>query len=152
MSTLHPDRFFHTGIVVADIDVAMAELSRSLGVTWKGGWPAVHHLHYFGADQDVELRIAFSVQGPPHVELIEAKEDTLWPPESYGTHHLCYWSDDAVGDGAGLEAVGYERLSGIPGVGGGYFRSPSGVTVELLTADYHQRLVSWLQRPSTSSA
>lgn len=152
MSPLHPDRFFHTGIVVADIDLAMAELSRSLGVTWKGGWPAVHHLHYFGADHDVELRIAFSIQGPPHLELIEAKDDTLWPHGSYGTHHLCYWSDDAAGDATALEAEGYERLSGIPGGTGGYFRSSCGVTVELLTAEYHQRLVDWLQRSARNSA
>jgi catechol 2,3-dioxygenase-like lactoylglutathione lyase family enzyme len=152
LPALHPARFFHTGIVVEDIDRAMAELSRSLGITWKGGWPAVHHLHYFGADHDDELRIAFSVQGPPYLELIEAKDGTLWQPGTSGTHHLCYWSEDAAGDGAELEADGYERLSGIPGVSGGYFRSPSGVTVEVLTAEYHQRLVGWLQRPPTSSA
>jgi catechol 2,3-dioxygenase-like lactoylglutathione lyase family enzyme len=149
---LHPSRLFHSGIVVADIDKAMAELSASHGLTWRGGRPSIHHLYYFDADQEPELRIAFCIEGPPHIELIEAKEGTIWPPKACGLHHLCYWSPEAEATASSLEAQGYQRLSGRPGSAGGYFRSPSGLVIEVLPEDYYQHLAGWLARPSSSRA
>lgn len=151
-AVLHPGRLFHTGLVVVDIERAMAELSGSLGVTWKGGWPAMHRLHYFGTGHEVELRIAFSVEGPPHIELIEAKEGTIWPPEECGLHHLCYWSPTPEASAEALEAQGYTRLMGEPGSAGGYFRGPAGLAVEVLTEQYHDQLAAWLARPARSRA
>jgi catechol 2,3-dioxygenase-like lactoylglutathione lyase family enzyme len=151
VSALDPSRLFHTSIVVADIDQAMRELSQSLGLTWRGGWPARHQLHYLGADHDVELRIAFSAEGPHYIELIEAKEGTPWSPDGIGTHHVCYWSPDALVASAELEALGYTREVGRPGAPSGYFLSPIGLRVEVLTADYYQHLITWITRPPKSA-
>jgi catechol 2,3-dioxygenase-like lactoylglutathione lyase family enzyme len=145
-SILHPARLFHSGLVVADIDMAMADLSASLGVRWKGGRPTVHHLHFDGTDVEIELRIAFTVHGPPHIELIEAKEGTIWPLAAVGLHHLCYWSPDAESAAASLEAQGYRRLMGQPGSRGGYFEGPTGLRVEILTQEYYEHLAAWLSR------
>lgn len=150
MSVLDPAHLFHTSIVVADIDQAMAELSQSLGLTWRGGWPAQHQLHYRGADHAVELRIAFSAQGPHYLELIEAKEGTPWSPAGIGTHHICYWASDALAASSELEALRYTREVGHPGAPSGYFLSPTGLRVEVLTEEYYQHLMAWITRHPNS--
>ena len=43
-TALHPAQLFHVGIVCRDIDATMAEMSANLGLTWKGGRPALHDL------------------------------------------------------------------------------------------------------------
>lgn len=145
-AVLHPDRLFHTGLVVEDLDAAMAGFTASLGLTWKGGWPATHKMVFDGVECEVELRIAFSLQGPPYVELIQAKEGTIWSPDVCGLHHLCYWSPEPLAAADLLQQHGYRRLSGLPESGGGYFLSPYGVRVEILVPEYYQRLLSWIER------
>jgi hypothetical protein len=146
---LHPGQLFHVGIVATDIDKAMAEMSVAQGVTWKGGRPVLMDLTLFGEDRSLEMRIAHTVQGPPHIELIQAAPNTPWDPARPGVHHLCYWSDLPGPICRSLEAAGYERLLGRPDADSGYFQSPGGMIVEIIGRELHDNLSTWLTRAKT---
>jgi hypothetical protein len=121
--------FFQVAIVVPDLEAAMDELSRTMGLTWgrirpssMGSW---------------EYRLAFSQQGPPHVELIEAPEDGPWQRDPDGKmriDHLQWWSADIDADTAKLEADG--ATVDVDGIALDhpfrYFLLPSGLRVELI--------------------
>jgi len=132
MTGLHPGQLFHVGVVAADLDRAMAEMSRNLGVTWQSGKPRLMDLCLYGEDRQVEMRIAHTVQGPPYLELIQSVPDSPWAEPSAGVHHLCYWSETAAEVCAALEAAGNRRVLGKPGADGGYFQSASGAIIEVI--------------------
>ena len=61
---------FHAGIVVRDLGLAMEELSQAAGLEWIdlgthtiGGWT---------------IHVVYSVDGPPHIELIEGPPGSPW--------------------------------------------------------------------------
>jgi hypothetical protein len=156
---LHPAQLFHIGVVAEDIDKAMAEMSQALGLTWKGGQPQTMSLCIFGEERRVEMRIAHSVQGPPHVELIQAIPDSPWAtPTAVGAHHLCYWSDRPQEAIAALKAAGATRALGKPDAASGYFRTPSGMYVEVIGPELRAQLSGWIRgeltrrRPSSPAA
>jgi hypothetical protein len=130
---LHPNQLFHVGVVAEDLDLAIGEMSRNLGLTWKGGRPAMMDLWLEDGPRRVEMRIAHSVQGPPHVEVIQAVPNSPWSaPKAPGVHHLCYWADDSAAVVAHLELSGNRRVLGKPGSESGYFLSPSGMYIEVI--------------------
>lgn len=144
---LHPANLFHIGVVAADIESTMQEMSETMDLRWQGGRPAKMNLHLYGEERSVEMRIAHSVEGPPHYELIEAVPDTPWvlpPGEIFCLHHICYWSDTAVSTCADLEASGLERIMGKPGSDGGYFRARNGRIVEILERTRYEGLRDWI--------
>ena len=123
---LHPSQLFHIGIVAADFDATLAEFSRAFGLRWRGGKPTVMDAWIDGKRRSIEMRIAHSVEGPPHHEVIAAVPDTPWDPTKSGVHHVCYWSDVAASICATLEATpGYRRVLGEVGSDSGYFLSPN---------------------------
>jgi len=145
VSGLHPSQLFHTGIVVEILDAGMAELGAALGLTWKGGRPVAMELQLYGEARTLTMRIAHSVQGPPHIELIQAIPDTPWAlPAAAGVHHLCYWAEDSTARCAALEQAGFARVMGEQGSASGYFLSPLGIYIEILERDHHAALSRWL--------
>lgn len=144
---LHPSRLFHIGVVADDIEKAMAEMSRSMGLTWKGGRSTTMDLVIDGEHRQIDMRIAHAVEGPPHIELIEARPGTPWsPPHGTGVHHVCYWSDNAAATCAALEQSGHRRILGPAGSAGGYFLSPAGMIIEIISAELHDHLSGWITR------
>jgi catechol 2,3-dioxygenase-like lactoylglutathione lyase family enzyme len=141
---LHPGRLFHVGIVTNDFDATLAELTATLGFAWKGGQARVMDLWLYGEPRQVEMRIAHSVQGPPHYEVIASVPDTPWDPAKAGVHHLCYWSDRSNEVCAALEAAGYRRVLGQAGSEAGYFISPDGRLTEIIGPTLHGQLSGWI--------
>ena len=97
-------RIYHVGIVVPDLEPAMAQLGETAGVTWG-------RVQRFTVDFDTpsgrrtfDQTFVLSLEGPPHIELLVRVEDSVW--ERTGLHHLGMWSDDVPGESAGLEAGG----------------------------------------------
>jgi hypothetical protein len=129
---LHPAQLFHVGVTAVDFEGAKAEMSRNLGVAWKGGRPTPMEIVLGDEARTIEMRIAHTVQGPPHIELIQCVPDTPWAEVSRGVHHLCYWSDDAVAACAALESAGARRVMGRAGSGGGYLRTEAGMLIEII--------------------
>jgi hypothetical protein len=119
--------FFHTAVVVPDLEKAMAELGSATGAQWL---PVQERPD----GQDV-IRVTFS-QVEPYVELIEGNTAGYWPTAE-GPHldHLAYWTDAFQAECAHLTAMGLDREAGGTSVWGGnwaYFRlRAAGIRIEL---------------------
>jgi hypothetical protein len=140
----------HVGAVVEHLETAMEIASRDLGVTWapvQEGAPVVRT----GAGEVVaeQLRFTYSVEGTPHLELIESRDARLWRPgPPGGLHHLGAFVEDLAAEsarviarGMGLEFGGGadERLEGFA-----YFLAPAGIRIELLDGRRRPDFERWL--------
>ena len=91
--------FFHVGIVVPDLEVAIVELGGAIGAEWSG--PLEREVGEW------VVRATFAQTPPPYVELIEALPGSVWEAAPGSPiHHLSYWSSDLDADGARLETSG----------------------------------------------
>jgi hypothetical protein len=114
-------KVFHWAIVVADFDASAKTLGRDLGYTFAdsivSGRPFVDS--ETGRADVCRLRVAYSRQGPPYLELIEILE----PGPAFTTadigriHHVGLWCDDVVAADADLAAGGrpYFRIQSATG-------------------------------------
>jgi len=135
---------FHVGIVVADVERAMAELGDLLGVTWCHPITGVasHHLHQgevvptMGTSTCAPQGAVYSRNGPPHLELIQQREGTVWAET--GLHHLGVWVDDFHETSADFEAKGcpLEAVASVAEDGtwiaGPYHRTDEGLRIEIV--------------------
>ena len=128
--------FFHYGTVVDNLDTAMSQMSKALGIGWRPitesemmpVWSATGAEHW-------SVRRAWSFDGPPYIELIDDCSGLTDEGGPLGRHHIGYWSEDVRADGARLEAAGCRRMLADPsGQGYAVYRSPAGVYLELITA------------------
>ena len=133
------DGFYHWGIVAEDFDATCEELGAVCSLTWAVPMKRRFELLQPSGVMEVEFRLTYSVEGPPHYEILEASPGTLWDPATAngGVHHLGFWSTDVTGDATRLIAAGYEcgataaTPDGKP-VGFSYHRLHSGLWVELV--------------------
>lgn len=128
------DRIHHVGIVVANLDAAIAEYAGTLGIT-----PVVRELM---ADQRVEAA-ALEV-GDSWIELIQPTDTEsgvarFLQRKGPGLHHVAYAVADIAATLAQLEASGVELIDHTPRVGlGGHRvafvhpRSLGGVLTEIV--------------------
>ncbi len=119
--------FWHSGIVVNDLEQAMSELEQSTGAQWLAPQER--------PDGDDVVRVCFS-QTAPYIELIEGNPGGLWPTTAGPrVDHLAYWTEDFKADCAHLDGMGLRREAGGASVWGGnwaYFRVPAiGIRLEL---------------------
>jgi catechol 2,3-dioxygenase-like lactoylglutathione lyase family enzyme len=121
--------FFQAGLLVQDLDAGMAELTTALGLRF--GEPKVRETAYG------PMRVVFSLDGPPYVELIEGPPGSPWETtRGSRLDHIGLWTDDLGADrvrlleqGMTIEIDG-EEIAGRPYA---YFRAPStGLRIELL--------------------
>jgi hypothetical protein len=104
---LRPEDYYHTGIVVPDLEAAMARLSALAGYRWIT--PLTYTLPFRTANATRELTSTFvySLQGP-HVELIQQVPDSPWiAAPGNSVHHLGYFTDDLAESARLLEANGF---------------------------------------------
>ena len=147
MSLLSSASLFHVGVVAKDIDVAMAAFTKELGVHWKGGYPLKMDVCVYGKPLSLEMRIAHTIEGEPHIELIQAIADTPWQvTRGREWHHLCYWSEEASELCQSLLDKGYARVLGFPGEDSGYFQAPDGLLIEIINAKLYRDLSGWLSK------
>jgi hypothetical protein len=121
--------FFQAGIVVPDLERAMQELTDALDVHWAK--PVERQF------EGSPLRMVFSLDGPPYLELVEGPPGSPWEAtDGPRLDHLGYWSEDLVADRDRLAAGGFGVEAYVPpagGVGYGYFRAPAtGLRIELI--------------------
>jgi ketosteroid isomerase-like protein len=89
--SVRPRTFFQVGVLVDDLDRAADELGRAVGLTFEA--PRERRL---GAWM---IRTAFSLHGPPYVELIEGPPGSPWDHAGHpGLDHLGFWSPDLEAD------------------------------------------------------
>lgn len=133
--------FYQVGIIVPDLAAAMAELGEALGLTWG----AVATADY----EPAPIRFVFSVQGPPHIELIEGPPNGPWGSDGGPRlDHIGYWSSDVGADKRELERRGLAvdvdgEMLGNPIFS--YHRAPTcGMRVELVSDAVRERFYASL--------
>jgi hypothetical protein len=114
---LHPEDFYHTGIIVPDLDAATARLTALAGYRWI--IPLTYTLPFRTATGVRELTstIVYSVQAP-HVELVQEVPGSPWTAApGNSVHHLGYFTDNLADSARMLEANGFtfEMTADVPG-------------------------------------
>jgi catechol 2,3-dioxygenase-like lactoylglutathione lyase family enzyme len=128
---------FHVGLVVEDMESAMASLRTALGVRWGSPEYRTAERETPQGKQTFTSVFAFSLDGPPFFELIGRQEGSPWAEP--GFHHAGLWCDDFVEAAALRVAAGWRWESGK------YFRGPDGVRYELVPrGPYQPRLARYL--------
>ncbi|MFF4140748.1 VOC family protein [Streptomyces sp. NPDC001698] len=128
MSTQQP--FYHVGIIVPDIELAMDELARTVGLSWAkvvdrqiGDWP---------------YKMAISRGGPPHLELLEPEPGGPWDlSDGPRLDHIGFWTEDVERDKRHLvdEGVPIEFDGCLYGRPISYHRGKhTGIRIELVDA------------------
>ncbi|OBA74549.1 bleomycin resistance protein [Mycobacterium sp. 1554424.7] len=134
---LRPQDLYHTGIVVPDLDAAMATLGELAGYRWIK--PMSYTLPFRTASGVRELTstIVYSLQSP-HIELAQEVPGSPWTAApGNAVHHLGYFSDDLAESARALEANGFtlEMTADAPGSGlslFAYFIDASGTRIEIV--------------------
>jgi hypothetical protein len=130
------DGVAHVGIVVDDLEAAMADLPVV------GAWSSVLEWettvrHSDGSNERRPVRFVTATGAPAHVKLIESAPGSIWAPTGgvQQLHHLTYWVADLEAATAHLHAEGYRtEADGLEDDGCVRFRyllSPLGLRVEL---------------------
>ena len=103
---LQPEDFYHTGIVVPDLDAAMARSQRLAGYPWID--PDELHAAFRTARGRNDLDdIVYSVQAP-YLELVQEVPGTPWmAAPGNAVHHLGYFTDNLVADGRTVGGNGF---------------------------------------------
>lgn len=103
---MQPNDQYHVGIVVDDLDTALAGLTATVGYRWCDPYAGDQVVETPDGEVTVPFRFAYSAD-EPRLEVIQAVPGTLWEPADSGIHHLGYWSDDVDRDVADLGAHGF---------------------------------------------
>jgi hypothetical protein len=83
--------FYQVGILVPDIEAARGELTRALGVSWEPVREVALGAH--------SIKVAFTIEGPPHLELIEGSPGSAWDAtDGPRIDHIGSWTDDIERD------------------------------------------------------
>jgi hypothetical protein len=128
--------YFHVCYVVPDLEAAMEELTRTVGVTWKE--PRDRE------SGDMRWRLVYSDGGPPLIELVEGAPGTPWhTPDGPYLQHIGRFTYDLDEEIRAFEAVGGQIEVDGRDISGrwAYFRVPqTGALIELIEADDEARL------------
>lgn len=142
----------HVGIVVDQIEPAMASIGAALGLTWCVVESRDLRVWTPEGEQTVAMRLTYSREGPAHVELLERAPGTVWDRPSDGSsqgfHHVGRWSDDVEADAARLESCGLTRaVAGLDSKGRllfTYHRRTEGGFVELVSRRMEPAFARWI--------
>ena len=104
---LRPEDFYHTGIIVPDLDAAMARLSALGGYRWISPVSYTLPFRTTAGTQEVTSTFVYSLQAP-HVELIKEVPGTAWTAAPGNSiHHLGYWTESLAESAKILEDNGF---------------------------------------------
>lgn len=108
-----PDSYFHVGIIVRDLERAIARYSEVLGIRFTE--PATFHIPCLEDPKphDGKLVAAFSMTKPPYYELIQANGDGITSVALAGNIlYFGVWEADMAGRLAKLRAqnIGFDAL------------------------------------------
>ncbi len=108
----------HIGIVVEDLDTAISTFSHVVGRFRKlPNDPAGVPIQTAEGTSVVDLRAAYSIAGPPFIELIQGVPGTLWDRrDGPYVHHIGYWvpPDEMEKTSARLTELGLPWLAKRP--------------------------------------
>ncbi|OBB94524.1 VOC family protein [Mycobacterium sp. 852002-30065_SCH5024008] len=114
---LRPEDFYHTGIIVPDLDAAMGRLSALAGYRWITPMSYTLPFRTPAGVRELTATIVYSLQSP-HLELVQEVPGSPWTAApGNAVHHLGYFSDDLAQSARALEANGFtlEMTADVPG-------------------------------------
>jgi glyoxalase/bleomycin resistance protein/dioxygenase superfamily protein len=104
---LRPEDFYHTGIIVPDLEEAMARLSALGGYRWITPLSYTLPFRTPTGSQELTSTFVYSLQAP-HLELIQEVPGSPWvAAPGNATHHLGYFTDYLADAAAMLEENGF---------------------------------------------
>ena len=104
---LQPKDFYHTGIVVPDLDAAMARLSALAGYQWINPLSYTLPFRTTAGVRELTSTIVYSVQSP-YIELVQEVPGTPWTAApGNSVHHVGYFTDNLVETARALESNGF---------------------------------------------
>jgi hypothetical protein len=150
---------YHVGYVVENLNDAMGQFGDAIGVRFMDHFVTARYRDAGNSIVTVELHTSFSLQGPTHIELIEAMPGSIWDIGSGpGLHHIGLWTDDVPAEAerlarAGLPAVASGVDSGDESSGGyfSYHSNPQGSLVELVDISKQQGMRDWIGASGASA-
>ncbi len=146
---------FHVGVVVADVEEAMARISEGTGLAWHSVQSVDLNLLVEGEVVPAGVRFTYSVDGPLQIELASGPPGSFWDVDLYGgLNHLGYWTENLHDDVAALRATGCELIFGGAGTetmlkgeatleGFAFLMSPIGQRIELIDVAMRPAFDRW---------
>ena len=99
--------FFHTGIIVDDVEATAARLTEHFGYEWCPPTGGTGRALLPTGEREWTTTFIHT-RSEPRIELMSSVQSTfMMPVPGSGIHHLGYWSKDVASDGAELERLGY---------------------------------------------
>jgi catechol 2,3-dioxygenase-like lactoylglutathione lyase family enzyme len=136
---------YHVGIVVPDIDEALESYTNAFGFRWTElRRSSQQDVMADGWRRTTEIRVCYSMDGPPYLELIEDVTGDVWGDSAYGLNHTGYWTDDIASardrlERSGLPALVFDASSDQPRYT--YHRAANGTWIELVSTGFRPRLL-----------
>ncbi len=140
---------FHVGVVVADVEEAMAQLTDANGVSWHSPQAVDLNLLVEGEVVSTSVRFTYSVEGPLQIELAAGPKGSFWDIDLYGgLNHHGYWTENLDGDVEALRAGGCELIYGGAGEDGNlsgfaFLMPKTGQRIELIDVAMRPAFDRW---------
>ena len=142
--------FVHIGVIVPRLEDAIVVYER-LGIRFME--PRVVHVDRLvegGGESELDLRIVFSLGGPPNLELIEAVGEGIYGGSHVGgLHHVAILDSDPARTSAQLVAQGLGSVAAQYRRDGSmivsYIEGVPGVRIELLDAVVQDAITAWIR-------
>ena len=139
---------FHIGIVATDLHAHMAELTAVVGARWTSVRTRRAQISMHGVDRTVALQVAYTVDGPFRLEVIQSVPGTIWAARHTRLHHIGCWSDELGDDRTRLMSLGLPAVAEAMDPDTGqrrwtYHRRPEGYLFELVASSNKPRLEAW---------
>ena len=142
---------FKVGLLVVDLEQAMRDIGRWLGLGWTPVQESPLALSTAEGREEVELRYAYSTTGPLYMELLQARPSGYYSaPQGAHLHHLGRWVDDLPAASKELEAAGLAlEAAGLDPEGNepamfAFHCGGHGLRVELVDRAMQPSFESWL--------
>ena len=116
---LRPEDLYHTGIVVPDLDAAMARLSALAGYRWITPLSYTLPFRTMSGTSEFTSTFVYSLQSP-HLELIKEVPGSPWQAAPGNSiHHLGYFTDNLAdtADDAAAQRLHLRSHRGRVGIG-----------------------------------
>ena len=143
--------YVHIGILVNDLDAAIERYSR-FGISFmEPRTVRVDRLVENARETSLDLTIAFSLDGPPHWELLQAVGDGIYGPQHAETlHHVAVLDPDPAARRDELVAQGFRETAAQYRDDGSIivtYLDPAdlhGVRIELIHAPVQDAILAWI--------
>jgi catechol 2,3-dioxygenase-like lactoylglutathione lyase family enzyme len=142
--------FFHTGVVVDDMQRATAEMSKAFGFEWAEPTEILAPVRLHDGVVQAHRWVTYSIGGAHAIELIQQADGEIYVPTdgSQRLHHLGFWVDDLTAESRRLESLGMPvRMMGPAHADQPYFAFHDGMLgglfIELLSVVRKPAIEAW---------